>query len=59
MLVFLLLAMAVWSWGQATTSLRGAVSDVSGAFVPEATVTLSNTATQYARSATTTANGEY
>lgn len=47
------------AWGQATTSLRGLVSDPSGAAIPNATVHLVNTDTNSARTATTDAQGDY
>ncbi len=43
----------------ATTSLRGTVTDPSGAAVPGATITLTNKANQQQLSATSGANGEY
>lgn len=46
-------------WGQATTSLRGTVTDVSGAIVPHANVTLTNVDTNAIRETTTTAAGLY
>ncbi len=42
-----------------TASVHGRVSDKSGAVVPNATVTVSNTETGWSRSAATDANGEY
>lgn len=47
------------AWGQATTSLRGTISDPSGAAIAGATLTLVNPATSVSRSATTDANGAY
>lgn len=47
------------SWGQATTSLRGHVTDSSGAVVSGAQVKLTLTATGAVRQGTTDANGEY
>ncbi len=46
-------------WGQATTSLRGTVTDPSGAAIPNATVQLTNAGTNIARSTTTDAQGAY
>ncbi len=46
-------------WGQATASLRGTVTDPSGAAVPKATVTVKNTAVNIERTATTGAQGDY
>ncbi|HTU36211.1 MAG TPA: carboxypeptidase-like regulatory domain-containing protein [Candidatus Acidoferrum sp.] len=54
--VFLWAAIA---WGQATTSLRGTVTDPSGAAIPNATVTLSNTDTNIARTTTADTRGAY
>jgi hypothetical protein len=42
-----------------TASLHGRVSDKSNAVLPNATVTVSNVETDWSRSATTDANGEY
>jgi protocatechuate 3,4-dioxygenase beta subunit len=47
------------AWGQATTSLRGVVTDPSGAAVPNAQVTLTNTATNTVRTAVTGSDGAY
>lgn len=46
-------------WGQATTSLRGTVTDSSGAAVPNAKVTLTNVATNVPRETVTTSAGDY
>ncbi len=58
-LVFAFFFWAVAAWGQATTSLRGSVTDPSGAAIPGAKVTLENPATGYTRGTTTAANGTY
>ncbi len=51
---------ALMSWAQTgTTSVRGAVTDASGAAIPKATVTLSRADRGFVRSATTGAGGEY
>jgi hypothetical protein len=47
------------AWGQATTSLRGVVTDPSAAAVPNAKVTLSNPATNFTRTTTTATDGSY
>lgn len=47
------------AWGQATTSLRGLVSDPSGAAIPNATVHLVNADTGFERTAPTDAQGNY
>jgi hypothetical protein len=52
-------AMSVPAWGQATTSLRGAVTDPSGAAIPNAKVTITNVDTNVSRQTVTTATGAY
>lgn len=47
------------AWGQAATSLRGNVTDPSGAAIPNASVRLINTGTNATRTETTNAEGEY
>ncbi|MFI5127713.1 MAG: carboxypeptidase-like regulatory domain-containing protein, partial [Candidatus Acidiferrales bacterium] len=47
------------AWGQATTSIRGTVTDPSNAAIPNATVTLTNTDTNLQRHATTDQEGSY
>jgi hypothetical protein len=47
------------TWGQATTSLRGTVSDQSGAALPGATVTLMNPESKAERTVQTGTQGEY
>jgi hypothetical protein len=47
------------AWGQATTSLRGIVTDPSNAAIPKATVHLINTDTNLERTAITGAQGDY
>ncbi|HKV27558.1 MAG TPA: carboxypeptidase-like regulatory domain-containing protein, partial [Candidatus Acidoferrales bacterium] len=47
------------AWAQATTSLRGTVTDPSGAAIPNATVHLVNTDTNLERTATTDEQGTY
>lgn len=47
------------AWGQATTSLRGLVSDPSGAPIPNAKVSLANNATGYSRETSTDKQGAY
>jgi len=54
-----LLAAVHATFAQSTTSLRGVVSDPSGAVVPEAVVTLNNLENGSKRSALTGASGEY
>lgn len=47
------------AWGQAATSLRGTITDPSGAAIPNATVRLVNTGTSLARTAMTDSQGNY
>jgi hypothetical protein len=47
------------AWGQATTSLRGVVTDPSGAAIPNATVHLVNSDTSTERTVTTDQQGTY
>src|SRR5215469_9228212 len=47
------------AWGQATTSLRGTVTDPSGAAIPNATVHLINADTNLERTADSDAQGNY
>jgi hypothetical protein len=57
--VFALLFDAPLAWGQATTSVRGTITDPSGAAIPNATVHLGNTDTNLVRSASADAQGNY
>lgn len=57
--VFALLFFAPAAWSQATTSLRGAVTDPSGASIPSATVRITNTGTNLGRTTTTDSQGNY
>ena len=52
-------ALAPEIWGQATTSLRGTVTDAQGAAIDAAIVTLQNAAVGFRRSALTDATGVY
>jgi hypothetical protein len=54
-----LLAGSRLAWGQATTSVRGTVTDPSGSAVPGATVVLANPESKTARTATTGEQGEF
>ncbi len=47
------------AWGQATTSVRGTVTDSTGGTVPGATVVLANAESKTERTATTGVQGEY
>ena len=56
----LYLALAAAAWGQATTAnILGLVKDGSGALVPGATVTATNTDTNFAKSAASDESGHY
>ena len=44
---------------QSNTSLRGTVTDLTGAVIPGATLTLTNTATQAVRTANSSEDGSY
>jgi len=57
--VFCLLLWASAAWGQATSSLRGAVTDPSGLSIGHAQVTVVNSATGFSRTTTTGADGGY
>ncbi len=55
-------AIMLWAasaWGQASTTLRGSITDPSGAAIPGATVTIVNPSTSVTRKTTTVANGTY
>ncbi len=54
-----LLAVCGMAWGQATTSLHGVVTDPSGASVPNARITLSNSATGTVRTTLSNHSGRY
>jgi hypothetical protein len=63
-LLFTTFALAIFlivpaSRGQAVTSLRGTVTDPSGAAMPKATVRLTNTGTNLQRTTTSDAQGNY
>jgi hypothetical protein len=53
------LAAASWLQAQTTTTLLGTVRDKSGAVVPEADVTATNTGTNLVRAAKTNTQGDY
>jgi len=57
--VFAVLFWSIAVWGQATTSLRGLVTDPSGAAIPNATLHLINTDTDIERTTSSDAQGEY
>lgn len=50
---------ATSAWGQATTSLRGTVTDPTGLAIRGARVTVVNASTSFARTTTTGTQGEY
>jgi Carboxypeptidase regulatory-like domain/TonB dependent receptor len=56
--ILFLLSFSV-AWGQADTSIRGVVTDPSGASIPKAQVTLTNTATGSERHAESNGSGAY
>ncbi len=58
-LLLVLLASPNAAWGQATTSLRGTVTDQTGGTVGGATVTITNTESKIERTAATTEDGAY
>src|SRR5438067_4143291 len=58
-ILFLVLVYAAVAHGQFSSSLQGVVEDPSGAVVPGATVTLTNTATNVSRQTTSESGGEY
>jgi len=57
--LFLLLIVSALSWAQSTTSLRGTVTDRSGAAVGGATVTLSSPERSFERTVTSSPEGAY
>jgi len=57
--VLFLSACVTWGWGQATTSLRGTVTDPSGGAIRDARVTSANSDTGFTRTTTTGADGAY
>lgn len=57
--VFLIVLSASAAWGQATTSLRGTVTDPSGLSIREARVVIANPETGFSRTTTTGPDGSY
>ncbi len=51
--------MCLSAWGQATTSMHGMVTDASGAVVANATVTITNSSTNFSRTTSTSSAGLY
>jgi hypothetical protein len=58
-IVFCLTLCATVAWGQATTSLRGTVTDSSGSAIRGARVTIVNPSTNFSRTTETGADGAY
>src|SRR5512139_1834369 len=58
-LVLLVMLAAGAAFAQDTGSVRGTVTDSTGAIVPGATVTLQNEATKFSRNVISDAKGEY
>src|SRR6187399_1988271 len=59
-LLSVMLASASFVWGQTTFGrISGTVSDAAGASVPNATVTITNPATNFSRVVTTNSEGFY
>jgi hypothetical protein len=58
-LCVLVLAMSATLYGQALSGVTGVVTDASGAVVPNAKVTITNTATQVASHSITSSSGTY
>ena len=56
---FFLAVLSSSAWGQTKASIRGTVTDQSGGVVAGAKVTLTNTGTGIARTATTSPDGTY
>ena len=54
-----LLLGTITAWGQATTSLRGTITDSSGGSVAGATVTITNTESRIERTVTSGSDGSY
>lgn len=59
LLVAFLLAPSIWAQTAATATVSGVVTDVTGAVVPGATVTLTDSATNAKRNMQTTREGQY
>lgn len=57
--LFLLCLIGPAAWGQAATSLRGTITDPSGAAIPNATIRLTNTGTNLIRTTASDAQGTY
>jgi len=57
--VLLILATSIFPQASGATGISGSVSDLQGAVVPGATVTLSNSAKGFTRTAVTNGNGVY
>jgi hypothetical protein len=53
------LAAGITAWGQATTSVRGTITDISGGAVGGATVTITHPESRIERTTTTSSDGSY
>jgi len=58
-LIFLTLTVSAIAWGQVTAQMHGTVQDSTGAAVPAATITVTQTQTGAVRTASSGANGGY
>lgn len=58
-LIAMLLVLTPRGWGQANSTVTGSVADTTGAMVPNATITLTNTATSQTRETTANSVGAY
>ena len=58
-LMFAVVLLSTAAYGQGTASIVGTVTDPSGAAVPSAKITITNTETGIIRSTTTNATGSY
>src|SRR5947209_14938734 len=59
-LLFVLIVSSAYAWGQlGASTIRGTITDPSGAAVGGATVTITNLATNLSRTQTTRPNGSY
>jgi Carboxypeptidase regulatory-like domain len=58
-LCFILLASFVLAYGQSNTSLRGVITDPTGAVIPGAVVSLTNGATGFRRQSLSSEDGVY
>ena len=59
LLMFAVVLLSTAAYGQGTASILGTVSDPSGAAIPSAKITITNTETGIIRATTTNATGSY